>query len=246
MAAVGAALTGLLFFGYLRVSWTVAATSDGAAQALQARDMLAGNWLLHGWTVSDVSFYTTELPQYVLVELVRPFGGVIHVAAAVTYTLLVPWRLRARAGPRAGTCGGLVRGLLAAGSCWHRNSGTERSSCCCRLITSARRYRCCSAGCCSTRAPPTPGGYPSLLCLVLAWVQFADRVVLVTAVLPLVMVCAVSALQGLLWRPAGRPEGTSGRGRALKSASEPGRAGEVGTTARVRHRAWRPRGSWRG
>ena len=105
----------LLFLGYLRVSWTVAATSDGAAQALQARDMLAGNWLLHGWTVSDVSFYTTELPEYVLVELVRPFGaGVIHVAAAVTYTLLVLaacWLARGRArGPE-----GLVRGVLAAG-----------------------------------------------------------------------------------------------------------------------------------
>ncbi len=55
--AVGGAL---LFLGYLRVSWTVAATADGAAQALQARDMLAGNWLLHGWTLSDVSFYTTS------------------------------------------------------------------------------------------------------------------------------------------------------------------------------------------
>ncbi len=86
-AAVGGAL---LFLGYLRVSWTVAATSDGAAQALQARDMLAGNWLLHGWTLSDVSFYTTELPEYVLVEAIRPFGlGVIHVAAAATYTMLV-------------------------------------------------------------------------------------------------------------------------------------------------------------
>src|ERR1700730_3604808 len=114
VAAVALA-AGLLFLGYLRVSWTVAATSDGAAQALQARDMLAGNWLLHGWTVSDVSFYTTELPEYVLVELVRPFGtGVIHVAAAVTYTLLVLaacWLARARArGPE-----GLVRGVIAAG-----------------------------------------------------------------------------------------------------------------------------------
>ncbi len=87
----------LLFLGYLRVSWTVAATSDGAAEALQARDMLAGNWLLHGWTLSDVSFYTTEVPEYVLVEAIRPFGlGVIHIAAAATYTLLGAGRVRAR------------------------------------------------------------------------------------------------------------------------------------------------------
>ena len=37
--AAGAVVAALLFLGYLRVSWTVAATSDGAAQALQARDM---------------------------------------------------------------------------------------------------------------------------------------------------------------------------------------------------------------
>jgi hypothetical protein len=107
--------TGLLFLGYLRVSWTVAATSDGAAQALQARDILAGNWLLHGWTVSDVSFYTTELPEYVLVELIRPLGaGVIHVAAATTYTLLVLAAFALARGPARGT-EGMVRGVLAAG-----------------------------------------------------------------------------------------------------------------------------------
>ena len=157
LAAVTLA-AGLLFLGYLRVSWTVAATSDGAAQALQARDMLAGNWLLHGWTLSDVSFYTTELPEYVLVELVRPFGAsVIHVAAAVTYTLLVLaacWLARGRA---RGT-EGLVAACSRPGSCWRRSSGTGRSCCCSRRITSGRRCRCCSAGCCSTCLP---GGRPS-------------------------------------------------------------------------------------
>ena len=40
--------------------------ADGASNALQAWDMLHGNLLLHGWWLSDVSFYTTELPQYTL------------------------------------------------------------------------------------------------------------------------------------------------------------------------------------
>ena len=115
-AAIGAAAAvggALLFLGYLRVSWTVAATSDGAAQALQARDMLAGNWLLHGWTLSDVSFYTTELPEYVLVEVIRPFGlGVIHIAAAATYTMLV-LAVFALAYGRAGGREGIARGVLA-------------------------------------------------------------------------------------------------------------------------------------
>ena len=86
LAAIGA----LLWWGYYRLSWTVPATSDGAAIALQAHDMLSGNWLLSGWMVGDVSFWTTELPEYALVERVIHLGpGVIHAAAAVTYTLLV-------------------------------------------------------------------------------------------------------------------------------------------------------------
>ena len=81
---------------YFRVSWTVAPNSDGPANALQARDLLRGNLLLRGWTLTDVSFYTTELWEYAAVEVVRSVGrslsvgiGVVHTAAAVTYALLV-------------------------------------------------------------------------------------------------------------------------------------------------------------
>jgi hypothetical protein len=57
----------LAFACYMRLAETRAVNSDGAAQALQAWDMWHGNLLLHGWSLSDVSFYTTELPEYVLV-----------------------------------------------------------------------------------------------------------------------------------------------------------------------------------
>ena len=51
--------------------------------------MLYGNVLLSGWSLSDVSFCTTELPEYMLVELVRGLNAdVVHVAAAITYTLV--------------------------------------------------------------------------------------------------------------------------------------------------------------
>src|SRR5580692_6662817 len=89
-AGVLAVAAVLLFICFLRFSGTFPANADGSDQALQAWDMLHGNWLLHGWTVGDVSYYTTELPEYILVELIRGLGpDVIHVAAAVTYTLLV-------------------------------------------------------------------------------------------------------------------------------------------------------------
>src|SRR5271165_4671150 len=87
-AAAYAAAGVTLFVCYRWLSETEAVTSDGAANALQAWAMLHGNPLLRGWTVGDVSFYTTELPEYMGVELIRGLGpDVVHVAAAFTYTL---------------------------------------------------------------------------------------------------------------------------------------------------------------
>jgi hypothetical protein len=64
--------------------------SDGAAMVLQSWAMSHGNPLLHGWYVSDVSFYTTELPEYIVIEAVRGIRpDVVTIAAALTYTLLV-------------------------------------------------------------------------------------------------------------------------------------------------------------
>ena len=72
----------LLFIAYLRMSRTYPATSDGADQALQAWDMLHGNWLLHGWTLGDVTYYTTEIPQYAVIELVRGLGADVDYIGA--------------------------------------------------------------------------------------------------------------------------------------------------------------------
>jgi hypothetical protein len=79
-----------LFLCYLRLSRTFLLDSDGASNALQAWAIFHGDPLLRGWTLSDVSFYTTELPEYMLVELVHGLNAeVVHISAALTYTLLV-------------------------------------------------------------------------------------------------------------------------------------------------------------
>src|ERR1700691_1393366 len=99
---------------YLRIAGTVPVLSDGAANALQAREMLHGNLLLHGWWVTDVSFLTTELPQYALVIAVaglRP--EVVHICAAITYTLLVVLAAYVARG-RASGAEAVVRALTAA------------------------------------------------------------------------------------------------------------------------------------
>ena len=96
-----------LFFSFLAQARTAAATSESGGQALQAWDMLHGNLLLHGWTLSDVSFYTTELPEYMLVEAVHGLNvDTVHLAAALSYTLTCCW---AGCWPRAGPPAGRVR-----------------------------------------------------------------------------------------------------------------------------------------
>ena len=114
LLAVGAACAGL-FCCYVRLSATFPGGSDGASNALEAWDLLHGNWLLRGWTLTDVSFYTTELPEYAAVELARGLNpGVLHVAAALTYTLLVLLAALLARGQARGA-EGWARALIAAG-----------------------------------------------------------------------------------------------------------------------------------
>lgn len=103
-----------LFICYLHLSRTVPANSDGASIALAAWSMLHGNLLLRGWWLADVSFYTTEVPQYALIE---HFHGLapddMHIAGALTYTLLVlavAWVAKGRATGAEG----LTRAAIAA------------------------------------------------------------------------------------------------------------------------------------
>jgi hypothetical protein len=110
-----AAVAVVLFLCYLRLSATIPVNSDGSDQALQAWDMLHGNWLLRGWTVGDVSYYTTEIPEYIAVEKIIGLGAnVIHVASAATYTLLVLLAGLLAKG-RANGREGIVRALIASG-----------------------------------------------------------------------------------------------------------------------------------
>jgi len=105
----------VLFAAYLKLTQLNPVNSDWASNALQAWDMLHGNPLLRGWTVTDVSFYTTELPEYMLVELVRGLNtSAAHVAAALTYTLVVVGAALLAKG-RADGREGVVRVLVAAG-----------------------------------------------------------------------------------------------------------------------------------
>jgi hypothetical protein len=186
-----------LFLCYLRISRTVPANSDGAANALQAWDMLHGNLLLHGWWLSDVSFYTTELPQYMLVELVHGLSpDVVHVAAATTYTLLVLLAALLAKGRATGR-EAVIRMLVAAGIMLAPQLGASARI----LLLSPDHF--------GSAVPvllvwlllerARQRWYvPVLVGALLTWALVADKIILITGVLPLIVICAIRAYRGIV------------------------------------------------
>jgi hypothetical protein len=189
----------LLFLCYLRISGTRPVTSDGASNALQAWDMLHGNWLLKGWTLTDVSFYTTELPEYALVELFRGLGPAdVHVSAAVTYTLLVLGAGLLAKGNKTGR-EGLLRMAIAAGimiapqvnkgalllllSPDHTGTGVPLLLIFLLLDRAPRRW-----------------WVPALAGLMLVWVEVGDRLAITIGAAPIAVVCLIRAYRAIVVR----------------------------------------------
>ena len=197
-AAVVVLAAAVLFVCYWRQSLTQPISSDGAANALQAWDMLHGNLLLHGWLLSDVSFYTTELPQYMLIEAIRGLGpGVVNLAAAMTYTLLV-----------------LLAGLLAKGDAGGRE-GRARFLLAAGIVLAPQL----SATSTLLQAPDHTGTAVALLvvwlvidrarphwlvpvavCVMLAWIMVADSIVLLTGIVPIAVAAGARAAGALAKR----------------------------------------------
>jgi hypothetical protein len=197
-AAVVVLAAAVLFVCYWRQSLTQPISSDGAANALQAWDMLHGNLLLHGWLLSDVSFYTTELPQYMVIEAIRGLGPeVVNLAAAMTYTLLV-----------------LLAGLLAKGDA----SGREGLA---RFLLAGGIVLAPQLSATSTllQAPDHTGTAVALLvvwlvidrarphwlvpvavCVMLAWIMAADSIVLLTGIAPIAVAAGARAVRALAKR----------------------------------------------
>ncbi len=187
-------LAGLVLFScYLHLSSTVPVNSDGASNVLQAWDMLHGNPLLRGWVLSDVSFYTTELPQYMLIELARGLTPeVVHVGAAMTYATLVLLAARLAKGAARGTLG-LLRAGVAAGIMVappqssahvlllepdHVGSVVPVLLVLLLLDRAGRRWF-----------------VPPLVFLLLAWALVGDQIVLITGVGPVIVVSLARAYQ---------------------------------------------------
>jgi hypothetical protein len=224
-AAVAAGVV-LLFYCAQRVARQVTVTSDGAGMVLQSWAMLHGNLLLHGWQLADVSFYTTELPEYMLVELVRGLNpDVVRICAALTYTLLVVLAAAVAYGARpAGKRTAVVRAaitvavmlgptLLAATVLLNDpdHTGTAVPVLLALLVVDRARRR---------------WWVPVVVAVVLGWALVGDSLVLLIGVAPLVVVCGARAFGSLALR--GQPLAVAWYDLSLAAS---GLAAVVGGTA---------------
>ena len=222
-AGLVALAAAVLFFCYWRQSQAASLSSDGSSNVLQAWDMLHGNLLLRNWWVSDVSFYTTELPQYMLIEALIGLGPwVVHAAAAMTYTLLVLLAALLAKGRSQGAAG-WARALLAAGLMLSPQLGATSI-----LLLSPDHT--------GTAVPvlviwllidrARPRWYvPVLVCLLFTLTMVADSIVLLTGIVPLVLVGAGRALAGLI----GRGKRSTARWYELSLAGAAAVAGVAGS-----------------
>ena len=202
VAAAAALAVALLFLAYLRMSRTYPENSDESNDLLMAWDMLHGNVLLHGWYLSDVSFITTELPQYAL--LVWLFGlhtDTAHIAAAMTYTLVVILAVLLARG-RVSRREGWPRMLLTAGLMFAPQLGVGVFVLLLSLGHIGTAVPLLLTWLVIDRCPPRPWA-AVLVGLLLTWVLIADPLVLLVGVVPLVAVCAVRVSRDLARRQDG-------------------------------------------
>ena len=184
----------LLYLAYYGQSRALGTDSDGAGNVLQAWDMLHGNLLLRGWSLSDVSFYTTELPEYMLVELIRGLHPiVINTAGAATYTLLLILVALLAKGRTTGAAG-LARMAVAAGIMLAPGPTFSAGS----LLSSPDHV--------GTQVPlvliwllvdrlPDRWYLPCLVGLLLTWVEIADTMAVYVGALPVIVVAAIRLYQ---------------------------------------------------
>ena len=199
LARIGAYLGAgiVLFLCYLRVSGTQGISSDGGSNALEAWDMLHGNLLLHGWTVTDVSFYTTELPEYMILELIRGLSpALVHTAAAFTYTVLVLLAGLVAKGRATGR-EGVVRALIGSGIMLAPQLGTPTFILLLVPDHVGTGIAMLLIFLVLDRAPRR-WYVPPVIAVMLTWALVADRLVIVAALVPLLLVCAVRVYRAVI------------------------------------------------
>jgi hypothetical protein len=190
---------------YFHQSLSAPFTSDGAANVLQAQAIVHGNPMLRGWWTSDVSFYTTELPEYALVTAFYGLSpNVVHICGALTYTLTVlltalvaRGRERGMAGYyRAGIAVGIVLALSVTGSIGIFLENPNHAGTAVPVLVLLLLLDRAGNG-----TGDRAGGrwhIPVVACAVLVLAEVGDKLTLAAATVPLGVVCAVRLMTGRL------------------------------------------------
>jgi hypothetical protein len=203
LRALAAAGLALVFVLYLKQSRTVSVGSDGGSIALQAWDMLHGNLLLHGWAMSDCPYYTTGLPEYMLLERIGGLGpGVVHAGGALTYAIAVLLAGLVARG-RATGAQGLTRALIGAGIMLAPAPGDATYT----LLLTPDHFTSAIPVLLAWLAIDRCGRRwygPAAAGLLLTWGLVADPLTEVIGVVPLVAVCGLRTLQHVRARHARR------------------------------------------
>lgn len=204
--AAGTVVVAVALFGcYLLQARTIPAGPDGASIDLLSWDMLHGNPLLRGWWVADVTFYTTELPQYMLLEAARGLNAdLAHLGGAMTYTLLVllaaflaRGRARGAAGvARAVTGGAIMLAPQLGDGTQTLMQGPDHTGTAVPVLAlfllidlAGRRW-----------------WVPVVTAIALTWVLVGDALVIFIAAAPLALVCLARACRGLVAREGWRAQ----------------------------------------
>ncbi len=192
MAGIGGGIA--LFAYFLRISLSHWMNSDGANNALQGWDMLHGNPLLHGWIIGDATYYTLELPLYVISEALLGLHAVTtHVVSALTYLIVAAFAAGlamadSRGLSRAARCAAVIAVLAVP---LPNSSGVS-------LLLSEPDHTGTAAIMLASfllidRAPGRRFTSP-LLCVILCAGQIGDATVRYVAVPAILLVCAYRVL----------------------------------------------------
>ncbi|MFB9182308.1 hypothetical protein ACFFX1_29575 [Dactylosporangium sucinum] len=183
-----------LFLAYLRMARAFPINGDGGSNALQAWDMFHGNPLLTGWTLSDVSFWTTELVQYGLVQYVTGVSAdQVHVTAALTYVLIVLF------------AAALARGRATGREAWFR-VGVVLAVLLLPVPGTGYQTLLSSPNHTGTAVPLLLAWWavdrltdkrwmPAIVAVVLGWGAIGDNLITFVGAVPLMVVCALRALR---------------------------------------------------
>lgn len=203
-----AVLAAGLFVLYLQLSRTYPENSDEANVLLMAWDVLHGHVMLHGWFMSDVSFYTTEIPEYVVLEsFLGLHSDTAHVGAAVTYTLVVLIAVilvKGKTG-RVSRAEGTVRMLITAGIMIAPQLGTGVFIVLLSIGHIGTAVPLMLTWLVIERGKRSPGKAIAVA-LMLAWALIADPLVLPAGIVPLAAVCLFRTVRTAprLYRQLGR------------------------------------------